>query len=386
MSFTTKTELLLETLYKKKFNTVDKLEKEKKTYNINKTSIETKLSSLSLTKQVGFKNNKIINKINTTTEEYERKYNYYNEKLEQLYIKKEKEKDIINKQYESEVRKAEDKRERLLEKVEIDSNKYETYLIREKENLEKKTDNKITDLSSNIIDSIDIIDEDKYPILTKSKEIIKLLEDEIETLDKEIQENEVIRIRETDQKMKDMQREQSRRIREEERAAELERQKLIEQLNIQREAERRKDEERWEKQKQERIEIANKENNYLSKEEKIAIEKEKKKVWKNEILSQLEPEYKKIFNECGFDRQAVCYTINDATEVKDYLDTVKVKVEKMLVLDEICWGDNNIEYFNDSSIWEIWKDLPIRIKLAVADLDTKEKQLKMIKQSKNISS
>jgi hypothetical protein len=381
----TRTELILDTLYKQKNNVLNNLEKERKNYNINKTGIETKLNSLSVMKQVVSKNNKIVNKINITAQETERKYNYYNEKLEQLYIKKEKEKDIINKQYESEVRRAEDKRDRLLEKVDIESSKYETYLIREKENLEKKTDNKITDLSSNIIEPNDGIDEDKYPILTKSKEAIKLLEQELEDIEKEIIEKDTIRREETVERIRIAKQEYDREIREQEIAAERERQRLIEESRIQRELERQKDEERWEKQKLERIAIVEQEKEYTTKEEKAIIEKENKRIWKNDILSQLEPEYKKTFNNCGTDRQTVCYTINDAIALKEYLDTFKAKVEKMLVLDEICWADDNIEYFNDSSIWEIWKDLPERIKMAVAELDTKDKQIKMIKKSKNIT-
>jgi hypothetical protein len=381
----TRTELILDTLYKQKINVLNNLEKERKNYNINKTGIETKLNSLSVMKQVVSKNNKIVNKINITAQETERKYNYYNEKLEQLYIKKEKEKDIINKQYESEVRRAEDKRDRLLEKVDIESSKYETYLIREKENLEKKTDNKITDLSSNIIETNDGIDEDKYPILTKSKEAIKLLEQELEDIEKEIIEKDTIRREEAVERIRIAKQEYDREIREQEIAAERERQRLIEESRIQRELERQKDEERWEKQKLERIAIVEQEKEYTTKEEKAIIEKENKRIWKNDILSQLEPEYKKTFNNCGTDRQTVCYTINDAIALKEYLDTFKAKVEKMLVLDEICWADDNIEYFNDSSIWEIWKDLPERIKMAVAELDTKDKQIKMIKKSKNIT-
>lgn len=384
MSFQTKTELLLDSLYKKKFNIINNLEKERKTYDINKTTIETKLNSLTVIKQVVSKNNKIVNKINITTQETERKYNNYNDQLEQLYSKKDKEKAIVNNQYEYEIKKAEEKRDRLLDKIDFDSNKYETYLIKEKEKLEKKTEMVITDLSSNIIEPTDIIDEDKYPILTKSKEIIKHLEQELDDLEKEIIDKDSIRQLEQVERIKTAKQEYDRALREEEAAAELERKRLVEQLNIQRELERQKDEERWEKQKLQRIEIVEEQKVYLTKEEKAIIEKEKKNTWKNEILSQLEPEYKRIFNECGNDRQVVCYTINDAIGLKEYLDTFKTKVEKMIQLDEICWADNNIEYFNDTSIWEIWKDLPPRIKMAIADLDTKDKQLKMIKKSKNI--
>jgi unconventional prefoldin RPB5 interactor 1 len=404
MSFQTKTELLLDSLYKKKFNIINNLEKERKTYDINKTTIETKLNSLSVIKQVVSKNNKIVNKINITTQETERKYNNYNDQLEQLYSRKDKEKDIINKQYDNEMRKieekkrmelekieyeikkAEEKRDRLLDKIDFDSNKYETYLIKEKEKLEKKTEMIITDLSSNIIEPSDIIDEDKYPILTKSKETIKHLEQELEDLEKEILDKDSIRQLEQVERIKAAKEEYDRRVREEELAAEFERKKKSEELRLQREQEKQKDEERWEKQKLERIKEVEEHKEYTTKEEKAIIEKEKKSVWKRDILSQLEPDYKKIFNNCGNDRQAVCYTINDAIELKEYLDTFKTKVEKMMLLDEICWADNNIEYFNDSSIWEIWKDLPERIKMAVADLDTKDKQLKMIKKSKNIRS
>jgi hypothetical protein len=122
----------------------------------------------------------------------------------------------------------------------------------------------------------------------------------------------------------------------------------------------------------------------LFKEEQEKINKENIRIWKKDILSQLPSDYITIFKECGSDRQIVCYTFSDPIELKNYLDSFKSKIEKMIVLDNICWADDNIEYFNDTAIWDIYKDLPTRIRMAVADLDTKDKQMKLIKSSKNI--
>jgi len=386
MYIQTKTEYVLESLVKRKFITINKIEKERKTYDINKTSIETKLSSQSILNQVVSRNNKLVSKMNLTAEESERKYNNYNEQLEQLYARKSREQDTINKQYEIEIKRAEEKRDRLLEKVENDSSKYETYLIKEKEKLEKKTEILLTDLSANIIEPTNNLDEDKYPILTKSKETIKQLEDELESIEKEILEKESIRQTEVEARIKEEKYQYDMKIRQEEIEEQKQKNILIEQKRQEREAIKKKDEERWEQQKLEKLNVIEEKGTYISKEEQNKIHRENINIWNKNILSQLPPEYTTIFSRCGEDRKTVCYNYNDPITLKEYIDGFKSKIEKMIALDEIAWNEEkSIEYFNDSAIWDIWKALPVRIQMAVADLDTKEKQLKLIKSSKSLA-
>lgn len=380
----TQSEFKQNQLLKTKFSIISKLEKERKTYDINKTVIETKLSSQSILNQVVSKNNKLVNKINLTTEESERKYNNYNEQLEQLYSRRNKEKDTINKQCDYEIKKAEEKRDRLLEKVDSDSNKYETYLIKEKEKLEKKTEMVLTDLSANIIDPSNTLDEDKYPILTKSKEIIKQLEEELEIVEKEYSANEIVRMKEMEKKNKDREEMAKIQIQQEELKAQREKQRQIEEHYQKVEAIKKQEEERQEKRKLEKIKVLEEQGDYISKEEQDKIDKENIKAWKKNILSQLPPDYITVAKRCDPDRQKVCYKMSDPIELKNYLDNFKSRVEKMIILDDICHSETNTEYFNDINVWDIWKRLPISIQMTIADLDTKEKQLKLIKSSKSM--
>ena len=326
----------------------------KNVYNREKLSIEAKVQSVTQFKNAIVKNTRIENKIATTDNTIDLKLKTYDEDIRLNEERRERDIRVIRENYQSRMETLERKMKVEIDAVEARCDKYGAYLKGCKKQLEAKKDCVIRDLSCNIIPTQigDAFDEDAYPRLTKLKYDIKVREDKLTELRKLRDELKIKYDEAYQRNVRENQAEAKRQERELKRQEEDEKQRAIERLQTEREAQKQADLERWERQKQERI----------AQEQA----KQHQSNWIKTVYSKLPKEYQEY--NCLFDKEQKeqMKALDSVEDVIEYMNTFKPQLTKLKELDDLYKGDS--KHFKDE-VWDKFYKLTFKQRLDIAQMN-----------------